>query len=84
METKRAMSDGTIKRDEFGRPIADDGYPIAGLGTINEAVAVSRLSRSQIYNMIARHELEAVRFGRSRRITWQSIREKFLSSEVSQ
>lgn len=72
-----------LKRDEYGRPIADDGYPIAGLGTINEAVAVSRLSRSQIYNLINRQELEAVRFGRSRRITWQSIREKFLTSEVA-
>lgn len=76
------MSEDTMRRDEFGRPIADDGYPIAGLGTISEAVSVSRLSRSQIYNMINRHELEAVRFGRSRRITWQSIREKFLTSEV--
>ena len=77
------MDEHAMKRDEYGRPIADDGYPIAGLGTINEAVAVSRLSRSQIYNMINRHELEAVRFGRSRRITWQSLRETFLTSEVS-
>jgi excisionase family DNA binding protein len=78
------MEENAMKRDEYGRPIADDGYPIAGLGTINEAVAVSRLSRSQIYNMINANKLEAVRFGRSRRITWQSIREKFLTSEVAQ
>lgn len=77
------MSEDTMKRDEYGRPIADDGYPIAGLGTINEAVAVSRLSRSQIYNMINAGTLVAMRFGRSRRITWQSIREKFLTSEVT-
>ena len=77
------MSDDTMRRDEFGRPIADDGYPIAGMATIPEAVSVSGLSRSQIYNMLNRHDLEAVRFGRSRRITWQSLREKFLTSGVS-
>jgi predicted DNA-binding transcriptional regulator AlpA len=49
---------------------------------MTEAVAVSGLSKSKLYLMICRGELEVKQFGRSRRITWASIRSAFLSSEV--
>ena len=67
-----------LRRDEHGRVIAADGYPVAGLATIAEAVTISQLSRSHIYSLIARGELEVRRFGRSRRITWASLRTAFL------
>lgn len=78
------MQETEIRRDEKGRVLADDGYPTAGLASITEAVAVSGLSRSKIYNMIGTGELETRRFGKSRRITWASMRATFLASEVSQ
>ena len=68
-----------IQRDEKGRVIAADGYPTAGLATIQEAIAVSGLSRSKIYDMVGRQQLESKRFGKSRRITWASLRSTFMS-----
>jgi len=79
---QKDMNGTEIQRDELGRVVGDDGYPIGGMATINEAVAVSGLSRSKIYDMITREQLEAKRFGKSRRITWQSLRGAFLTSEV--
>lgn len=70
-----------IQRDERGRVVAADGYPTAGLATISEAMAVSGLSRSKIYDMVSREQLESRRFGKSRRITWASLRAAFLSGE---
>jgi hypothetical protein len=78
------MGSVEISRDERGRVLADDGYPRSGLASIAETVAVSGLSRSMIYLMIRRGELETKCFGKSRRITWASIRQTFLSSEVAQ
>ena len=77
------MVETEIQRDEKGRVLAPDGYPTAGCATINEGIAVSGLSRSKLYNMIDAGELETKRFGKSRRITWASIRQMFLSSEVN-
>ena len=77
------MMESELKRDEKGRVLAADGYPTAGCATITEGVAVSGLSRSKLYNMIDAGELETKRFGKSRRITWASIRQTFLSSEVN-
>lgn len=74
------MEDGAIRRDEKGRVIASDGWPLSGLATVDEAVAVSGLSHSTIYNMLTRGDLESQRFGRSRRIPWRVIRENFLDS----
>ena len=81
MMTALAEAPVPFARDEFGRPIAADGYPIAGSCDIAEAVVISKLSRSKIYAMIASGELQVRRHGRSRRITWQSIREAFLAVE---
>ena len=77
------MTETDIQRDEKGRVIAPDGWPVSGCATITEAIAVSSLSRSKLYNMIDAGELETKRFGKSRRITWASIRQTFLSSEVA-
>jgi len=77
------MEQAAINRDEKGRVLADDGYPLSGLATINEGVAVSGLSRSKVYEMIRTGQLESRQFGKSRRITWASIRQNFLTSEVA-
>lgn len=71
-----------LRRDERGRIVGDDGYPLAGLATTAEAVAVSGLSRSQIYAMFARGELDGRRFGRVIRITWASLRAAFLAGDA--
>ncbi len=77
------MTSADIKRDEKGRVLAPDGYPIAGCATFKEGKAVSGLSISKLYNMAASGELETICFGKSRRITWASLRKTFLSSEVA-
>jgi excisionase family DNA binding protein len=75
--------DDDIRRDEKGRPLADDGYPISGMATVQDAIAVSSLSRTHIYDLMTRNELQSMRFGRSRRIPWSALRELFLQAEVS-
>lgn len=71
-----------IRRDEKGRLLAPDGWPVSGCAKIEEAKAVSGLSRSKLYDMMRTGELETKQFGKSRRITWASIRQNFLTSEV--
>ena len=75
------MTAAEIVRDERGRVVAADGYPRAGLASIAETMAVSGLSRSMVYLMIRRGELETKRFGKSCRVTWPSIRQNFLTSD---
>ena len=62
--------------DDRGRPVAADGYPIAGPAKISEAVAVSTLSRSAVYGMLD-SALPTKKFGRSRRVDWADIRRVF-------
>lgn len=64
-----------VQTDEKGRVIAADGLPISGLATISEVVAASSLSKSQVYAMIQRGELQAKRFGRACRVPWSAVRE---------
>jgi predicted DNA-binding transcriptional regulator AlpA len=71
------MSD--VKRDEQGRPLAEDGWPMSGLARIPEAVAASGLSRSKLYAEIRAGRLATKVFGRSRRIPWSEVRRAFLS-----
>lgn len=78
MTTTTTDEPQALRRDELGRAIAEDGYPIGGLATIAEAEVACRLSRSKLYQMIQRGELETRRFGRSCRITWASLRAAFL------
>ena len=72
------MQTGEVARDDSGRLLAADGYPVAGMGTVRDAVAVSKLSKSMVYQMLGAGELECRRYGRSVRIPWSSIREAFL------
>lgn len=62
--------------DDHGRPVAADGYPVAGPAKISEAVAVSTLSRSSVYAMLD-SVLPTKKFGRSRRVDWADIRRVF-------
>ncbi len=64
-----------MKRDEQGRPVADDGYPTGGLASISEVATASSLSIAMIYKMISGGELECRRIGRSVRIPWSAVRE---------
>ena len=70
-----------IRRDEKGRPIAADGYPISGLAHAKTIAAIPDLSVSTIYAMIASGELESRPFGRSRRVPWAAVRKMFLETQ---
>lgn len=70
-----------LRRDERGRPIAEDGYPISGLATLPEVAAASGLSRSKLYTMLDR-EIPTRRFGRSLRVEWAVVRRLFLAPRV--
>ena len=65
-------------RDESGRLLAADGWPLGGLATVTEVVQASGLSRSKIYDMITVGDLQMRRFGRSVRIPWSEVRAVFL------
>lgn len=67
-----------VTRDEKGRPLADDGWPVSGLATVAEVCAASSISRSQVYAMLQAGKLPSRQFGRSRRIPWSIVREVFL------
>lgn len=64
-----------IMRDEDGRPVAEDGYPMGGLASISEVATASSLSVAMIYKMISGGDLECRRIGRSVRIPWSAVRE---------
>jgi len=61
------------------RPVAADGWPLSGLASIHELIAVSGLSRSKIYDLIRAGELRTKVFGRARRVPWSEVRRVFLS-----
>lgn len=67
-----------LRRDEKGRPLAEDGYPISGLAHVKTIAAIADMSKSAIYQMIASGELPSRPFGRSRRVEWRVVRETFL------
>lgn len=70
-----------LTRDESGRLLGEDGYPIGGLATVHEVVAVSTLCKSIIYKMINDGDLPAKRFGRAVRVPWTDVREIFLDAK---
>ena len=78
-----STAESTICKDEKGRPIAEDGYPISGLATAAEVAAVSSLARSTVYLMMSTGELESRPFGRSRRVPWSAVRRMFLETPDS-
>ncbi len=77
METAEAETATEFRRDDKGRPIAEDGWPKAGLAHAKEAAAYSSHAISTIYAMIASGELPSQSFGRSRRVPWVEVRRKF-------
>lgn len=60
------------------RPVAADGWPLSGLASIHELIAVSGLSRSKLYDLIRTGELKTKNFGRARRVPWSEARRVFL------
>lgn len=72
-----------MAKTEFSRPVAADGWPSAGLAKIQEVVLASGLSRSKIYAMLGTGELPSVRFGKSRRVPWPVVRERFLRCDIA-
>ena len=67
-----------IRRDEKGRVIAEDGYPLSGLATPRDGIAISSLSRAEFYKRIRSGEIPSRKFGRAIRIEWAVIRRMFL------
>jgi len=70
-----------LTRDESGRLLAADGYPVGGLATVKEVVAATKLSKSAVYQMIGDAELPVKRFGKSVRVPWATVRSVFLEGE---
>ena len=70
-----SAEDERMQRDERGRPIAEDGYPTAGLATVEEAATAASLSRGMVYKLAQSGELECRRFGRTIRIPWAALRD---------
>lgn len=62
-------------RDNMGRPVAADGYPISGLARPEEVAIAWGVSRSLVYQMITSGKIQSKRFGRARRIPWSAVRE---------
>ena len=76
------MREQQLRRDESGRLLADDGYPLGGLATVSDVAAVGSLAPSTVYRMVEDGELESKRFGRAVRIPWTAIRQKFLDDRA--
>ena len=70
-----------LKRDESGRLLAPDGWPVGGLATVNEVVTATGLSRSTIYQMIDTGDLTVRRFGRAVRVPWATVRTVFIGGD---
>lgn len=70
-----------MERDERGRPIASDGWPLSGMARVDEVVRASGLSRSKVYNMLRAGDLQSATFGKSRRVPWAEVRRLFLCAE---
>lgn len=68
-----------FRRDDHGRPIADDGYPLTGNARVCEVAMAAGIAQSSVYLMIARGELPTQRFGRAIRVPWSVVRERFLT-----
>lgn len=71
-----------LLRDEKGRPLAEDGWPMSGLAQVREIAAASSLSTSTIYQMISDGSLPSRPFGRARRVEWAVVRRLFLTPQL--
>jgi len=63
-----------MQTDNAGRPVAADGWPVAGLAKVAEARLFLGLSRSKLYGMMQQGVLPSQTFGKSRRIRWAELR----------
>lgn len=63
-----------MQTDATGRPVAADGWPVAGLARIDEARLYLGLSRSKLYSMLQQGLLSSQTFGKARRIRWAELR----------
>ena len=66
-----------LTRDESGRLLGPDGWPVGGLASVHEITTATGLSRSAVYKMISDRKLPVKRFGRSVRVSWQVVRSVF-------
>jgi excisionase family DNA binding protein len=63
-----------MQTDNAGRPVAADGWPVAGLAKVDEARLFLGLSRSKVYGLLQSGALQSQTFGKSRRIRWTELR----------
>jgi len=63
-----------MQKDNAGRPVAADGWPVAGLAKVDEARLFLALSRSKLYELLRSGALASQTFGKSRRIRWAELR----------
>lgn len=78
MSTATVNEPDELRRDEQGRLLAADGWPVSGLAHVKTIAAIADMSKSAIYQMISNGTLESKPFGRARRVPWSVVREKFL------
>lgn len=76
------LEDSTFRRDDKGRPVSTDGWPISGMATVAEVSAVSGLCRSKVYQLLTIGEIPSRQFGRSRRVEWSVVRRMFIQSQT--
>ncbi|GAB5444941.1 MAG: hypothetical protein Fues2KO_52900 [Fuerstiella sp.] len=65
-----------VGRDDLGRPIAADGWPVGGLATVKELVAFTGMSRGKLYVMLD-GPIPSIRIGGNRRVDWRIVRKLF-------
>ncbi len=76
-EALQASSGLSNYRDDSGRLLASDGYPIGGLAKIHEICVATGISKSKIFDLIDTGELPSRRFGRTVRVLWTEVRAVF-------
>jgi hypothetical protein len=67
----------TVGRDDSGRAVAADGWPVGGNARVREVAAYSGLSKGEIYARINSGELESRRFGKAICVPWKVVRRTF-------
>jgi len=60
--------------------MTDASRPESQFLTIAEVAEMTRLSRTTVYRLVQRRELQAVRFGRSYRVSEKAVRDFILSA----
>lgn len=84
MQTTLPEAPAEFRRDDPGRPIAADGYPLSGLAAVEDLVLISGLSRPLLYARTSSGEMPSRKFGRARRVEWSVVRQLFLTTQIDQ